>query len=137
MYSKIMVPVDLGHTDKLDKAIKVAADLSGHYGAPVCFVGVTASPPSAVAHSSEEYAQKLEAYATEQGRAQGLSIATKTVISHDPARDLDDRLGEAAHELGADLIVMASHVPNFAEHIFASNAGYLASHVDTSVFIVR
>lgn len=137
MYSKIMVPVDLAHTDKLDKAIDAAADLAGHYGASLCFVGVTASPPSPVAHSSEEYAEKLEAYAAEQGKAKGLEIATRTVVSHDPARDLDNKLGQAAHELGSDLIVMASHVPNFAEHIFASNAGYLASHIDTSIFIVR
>lgn len=137
MYKKIMVPVDLAHADKLDKAIQVAADLASHYGASVCFVGVTASQPSSVAHSSEEYAEKLDAFAAEQGKAKGVEIATKTVVSHDPARDLDDKLGEAAHELGSDLIVMASHVPNFAEHIFASNAGYLANHLDTSVFIVR
>jgi nucleotide-binding universal stress UspA family protein len=32
---------------------------------------------------------------------------------------------------------MGSHVPGFAEHLFSSNAGYLASHTDISVFIVR
>jgi nucleotide-binding universal stress UspA family protein len=137
MYKKIMVPVDLAHKDKLDKALGVAADLAKHFDASVCFVGVTANPPSSVAHSAEEYAEKLDAFAAEQSQKSGLEITTKTVVSHDPARDLDDTLGKAAHELGSDLIVMASHVPNFAEHIFASNAGYLANHIDTSVFIVR
>jgi nucleotide-binding universal stress UspA family protein len=28
-------------------------------------------------------------------------------------------------------------VPGFAEHLFSSNAGYLASHADISVFVVR
>lgn len=137
MYKNIMVPVDLAHQDKLDKALSVAADLAGHFDARICYVGVTTSQPSSVAHNPREYAEKLEDFAAEHAKQTGKEIATKTVISHDPARDLDDTLGKAAHELGADLIVMASHVPNFAEHIFATNAGYLANHIDTSVFIVR
>ena len=39
--------------------------------------------------------------------------------------------------LRIDLIVMASHVPGVAEYVFASNAGYLASHADLSVLVVR
>jgi nucleotide-binding universal stress UspA family protein len=58
-------------------------------------------------------------------------------ISHDPTADVDDALEQAAEEIGADLIVMASHVPNFADFIFASRAGYLASHSHLSVFVVR
>lgn len=137
MYNRIMVPVDLAHADKLDKALDTAADLASHYGAKLCFVGVTTSQPSSVAHSSEEYAEKLDAFAAERAQKHSQEIETKTVVSHDPARDLDEALGKAAKELDSDLIVMASHVPNFAEHIFSSNAGYLASHMDTSVFVVR
>jgi hypothetical protein len=32
---------------------------------------------------------------------------------------------------------MASHVPGLPEHIFASNAGAVASHAGMSVFVVR
>jgi nucleotide-binding universal stress UspA family protein len=39
--------------------------------------------------------------------------------------------------LGADLVVMASHVPTFTDHLLASNAGALLSHTDASLFIVR
>ena len=137
MYKNIMVPVDLAHQKTLDKALAVATDLARHYGAALCVVGVTASQPSSVARSSAEYAEKLAAFAAQLSEKSGLKIETRAVVSHDPARDLDSALGKAAGELGADLIVMASHVPSFAEHIFASNAGYLASHVERSVFIVR
>lgn len=137
MYKKIMVPVDLGHTDKLDKAVATAADLSNHYKAPVQMVGVTASAPSAVAHNPEEFTAKLNEYAAAQGAKYGIDIGAHAIISPDPTIDVDDKLGREAHEIGADLIVMASHVPGFAEHLFSSNAGYLASHTDISVFVVR
>lgn len=137
MYKKIMVPVDLGHTDKLEKAVATAADLSTHYKAPVQMVAVTASAPSAVAHSPEQFAVKLSEYAAAQGAKYGIEIGSHAITSPDPTVDLDDQLGREAHDVGADLIVMASHVPGFAEHIFSSNAGYLASHIDISVFIVR
>lgn len=137
MYKNIMVPVDLAHADKLEKALAAAADLSKHYKAAICYVGVTAAAPGEVAHNPTEYAETLERFAAEDGKKRGVEVKAKTVTSHDPVRDLDDALGEAIKELGADLVVMASHVPSFADHLFSSNAGYLASHAETSVFIVR
>jgi len=137
MYKKIIVPVDLAHADKLEKALATAADLAKHYGAATCYVGVTTSEPSAVAHNPAEFAEKLDAFAAEQAAKRGIKIDTKAMASPDPARDLDDRLSEAIEELGGDLVVMASHVPNLSDYLFASNAGYLASHTAISVFVVR
>ena len=137
MYRKIVVPVDIGHTDKLEKALAISADLAKHYGAELHYVGVTAPPPSAIAHNPEEFAEKLQAFAAEQAAKRGVDIKADAVTSHDPVRDLDDTLRLTIEELDADLVVMASHVPGFAEYIFASNAGYLASHASVSVFVVR
>ena len=137
MYKKIMVPVDLAHTDKLEKAVATAADLAKHYQAALQMVGVTASAPSSVAHTPEEYAAKLAEYAAAEGKKQGVEIGSHAIVSPDPTIDLDDKLGREAHDIGADLVVMASHVPGFAEHLFSSRAGYLASHTDISVFVVR
>ncbi len=137
MYKNIMVPVDLAHTDKLTKTMSVSADLAKHFGAKLTAVAVTSSAPTTVAHNPEEFAQVLDKFAAEQGGTHGLTIATKTMVSPDPAIDLDATLQRAATELGCDLVVMGSHVPGFAEHVFASNAGYLASHSDISVFVVR
>ncbi|MCC2110935.1 MAG: universal stress protein [Hyphomicrobiales bacterium] len=137
MYNCIVVPVDLTHKDKLGKAIEVAADLARLYKAALHFVGVTATPPSAVAHNPEEFAKVLAQYAKDEGARLGLEIGADTVISRDPAVDLDEDLDKEIHKLGADLVVMASHVPHFREYVFASNAGYLASHTDVSVLVVR
>ena len=137
MYRKIIVPVDLGHADKIEKALAVSADLARHYHAELHYVGVTTSAPGAVAHNPAEFAEKLKAFAAEQGAARGVDIQADAVTSPDPVRDLDDTLRRTVDELGADLVVMASHVPGFADHIFSSNAGYLASHASVSVLVVR
>jgi nucleotide-binding universal stress UspA family protein len=137
MYSKIMVPVDMAHIERLEKAITTATDLAKHYRTPICFIGVTVGGPTEVAHNPEEYAAKIKAFGEAQSSAHGLEIETAAYQSHDPAADLDKVLVAAAKDKGADLIVMASHVPGFKEHIFASNAGAVASHADMSVFVVR
>ena len=137
MYSKIMIPVDLGHADQAHKALAVAADLAKAYSANAFIVGVTLTGPTDVAPNPEAYADKLSAFAAEQSEKLGVTFAAHTETSHDVTIDLDDKLAEAADKLEADLIVMASHVPGLAEYVFSSNAGYLASHASMSVFVVR
>lgn len=137
MYKKILVPVDLAHIERLENAIDIAADLAKHYGASLCFVGVTTSTPSEVAHTPQEYSRKLEQFAGEQGARHGTRIESFACTSHDPAVDLNDRLLQAIEESGCDLVVMASHLPGLPEHILASHAGAVASHARVSVFVIR
>lgn len=137
MYKTIMVPVDLEHSDQLEKALATGADLAKHYGAQLYAVSVTSTAPGVLARHPSEYAQKLEAFAAEQTAKRGVQFKAKVMVSHDPPVDLESTLKKAGSEIGADLVVMASHVPGFLEYIFSSRAGYLASHSDLSVFVVR
>jgi len=137
MYKTIMIPVDLEHQDQLGKALATGADLAKHYKAELYVVGVTGTAPGRVAHNPAEYEQELAAFAAEQSAEQGTEFKAKAMTSNDPAVDLDDTLEQAASEINADLVVMASHIPGFADYIFAPRAGYLASHSSLSVFVVR
>ncbi len=137
MYKKIAVPVDLAHKDQLEKAIATAADIARLYSIPVCFVGVTAGTPGVVAHNPAEYKAKLEAFTQDEAARRSVQASSLAQVSHDPSVDLDQTLLSAIAECGADLVVMASHVPGVPEHIFASNAGYLAAHAPVSVLVVR
>jgi len=137
MYSNIMVPVDLAHLDKIDKALRAAADLARHYGATVHYVAVTAAAPSEVAHNPAEFAAKLDSFVAAQASGYGIDARAHPIKSHDPAVDLDETLRDAGDAIDADLIVMASHAPGFAEHVFQAHGGYVASHSDLSVFVVR
>ena len=138
MYKKLMIPVDLAHTDRLEKALTTAADLSKQYGIPVCYTALTASTPTSVAHTPDEFAQKLEAFAQAESERLGLHRPeSHVIVDPDPVADLGKKLIKAAHDQGCDVVVMASHVPGVQEHIFESNAGKVAMHADVSVFVVR
>ncbi len=137
MFTNIMMPVDLAHIDKLDRALKVAADLSSHYGAKITYVGVTANTPGPIAHTPDEYASKLADMAAGQASAHGIDTGSHMVVSHDPAVDIDDALIAARKELGADLVVMATHLPNIGDMFLPSHGGELARHSQASVLLVR
>ncbi|WP_299441843.1 universal stress protein [uncultured Rhodospira sp.] len=137
MYTRIMVPVDLAHADTLDKAITQATDLAKLYGTTVVLVGVAPSQPNEVAHTPVEYNEKLKKFAHDQTARTGVLMEAHPVFNHDPAVDLEKALRETCHELGADLVVMASHIPRFRDVIFGSHASRLERRCDCSVFIVR
>lgn len=137
MYKRIMVPVDLRHTDQLEKALATAADLAQHYGATADLVSVTGAPTSDVAHDPEEFAAKLRRFAAEAGNRHGATFRGRVVLTPDPSAELGASLRDAIHEIGADLVVMASHVPTIWDYLVSSNAGHLASHADVSVLVVR
>lgn len=137
MYRHIGVPVHLAHKDKLGKALRTATDLAAHYDSRLTLVGVTGPAPSDIARSPAEFGEKLERYALELGRDAGVDIGTRVSVCNDPATELRKALDREFHDLRVDLVIMASHVPGFRDYIFSSNAGYLASHTDLSVFVVR
>ncbi len=137
MFKRIMVPVDLAHLDGQDRALGSAADIAKLYGAPIVYVGVTSSAPSKLAHNPEEYGQKLDAFASKEGEKHGVQTSGHTAIAHDPTTEIDDALLSAVDDTGADLVVMASHVPNVVDHIWPSNGGKLTEHAKCSVMVVR
>lgn len=137
MFTRIMVPVDLVHAGKLERALACAADLARLYNCPVSYVGVTASAPGPLGHNPKEYAEKLAAFGDDQAAARGVTADSHAVISHDPTTDLDDALLKAVDEIGADLVVMASHIPGLTDYLWPSNGGKIAAHSGASVFVVR
>lgn len=137
MFNRIMVPVDLAHAEKLDRALGCAADLAQHYGAKIIYVGVAAATPGSVAHSPQEFADKMAAFAASQGETAGVETEGVALTSHDPSTDLDPTLLKAVEDTGADLVVMASHIPNLSDYIWPSNGGTVAKRAKVSVLVVR
>lgn len=137
MYSKIMTPVDLRNPSASEKALKTAADLARVYGSALCYVSVTPATPSEVAKNPDAFAEELAAFGREQAERFGVQAETKAITSHDPAIDLNETLLSAVKEVGADLVVMASHLPDFMDYVWPSHGGSIAAHSDASVFVVR
>jgi len=137
MFSKIMVPIDLAHADRQMSALEVAADLAEHYGAELVYTAVTATAPGPMGRNPEEFAANLGEFAQAQAAVHGLKTSSHVVVSHDPAVELDDALLKAREEIGADLVIMASHVPGVADFLLPSHGGRMASHAGVSVMVVR
>ena len=137
MFKTLMVPVDLAHLETLGRALNTAGDLARHYKAKVIFVGVTAPGPTKVAQTIAQYSAKLDAFAAQQAAEYGIEASAHSEIAGDPTTEVDDALLRAIDHVGADLVVMASHVPGLLDYIWPSNGGKLAEHAKISVMVVR
>lgn len=137
MFKTIMVPVDLAHVTRINRALAVAAELSKLYGTELVYVSVTAPTPGPLAHNPQEFKTKLEAFAKEDGAQRGVFPKAHMILAHDPTTDIDDVLVKAVGETGADLVVMASHKPGLADYFWPSNGGKLSTHTGVSVMLVR
>lgn len=137
MFKRIMAPVDLTHLGVLERALSVAAEEARHHGIPVTYVTVTANTPGPLGHTPEEKQAKLDAFVAAEAEKRGVEASAHLVVAHDPRADMDDILIQAAKDVGADLVIMASHKPNVADYFWPSNGGSVAGHSDLSVFIVR
>jgi nucleotide-binding universal stress UspA family protein len=137
VYSHIVVPVDLAHEDKLERTLKCAADLASHWSARATYVGVTSSLPGKLGHNPTEYSERLARFAAAQAELHGIETGSHAAVSHDPAIDLDKTLLSAIKEIGGDLVVMQSHIPNITDYVWASHGETVAGHTDVSVLLVR
>ncbi len=137
MFSKIMVPVDLRHPERMQKALRTAADLARLYSAGVCYVGVTSPEPSDLGHTPQEFAARLAGFAKGEAAQHGHDATSHMVVSHDPTVELDKTLLGTVEELGADLVIMATHDPNVTDYIWSSHGGALALHSPASIMLVR
>lgn len=137
MFRQIMVPVDLAHLGKLERALKLAAEEARNHDATVTYVSVTSAAPGPLGHNPEEFGEKLEAFAEGEAARHGISAKAHVIVSHDPTTDVDDALLKVADEIDADLILMASHRPGMADYFWPSNGGKVAAHSNASVLVVR
>lgn len=138
MISRILVPVDLSNIDKLTKALDLAARIAKENDATVVYVSVVDSIPTTSTRTEAERAKPLlDGFADDQAKAHGIVTADQITLRGDLHLNVGSEIINSAKEAGCDLIVMASHVPGIKDHIFSSNAGYVASHAPISVYVVR
>ncbi len=50
---------------------------------------------------------------------------------------MDDTLVQAVEDVGADLVVMATHLPKHLDAIMPANGSKVASHTEASIMLVR
>ena len=137
MFNHIMVPYTLAERRKWARAVKVAADLARRYQARITLVTVGGGLHGPKVQFSQDDARLLEAFAAGIAETEGVDVATRTYNVGDPSVDLDRTLIEAIDDIGADLVVMASHKPSWIDYLVRSHGGKMAARAKVSVFVVR
>lgn len=91
VFNKAMVSVDLGHRDRLEKALKVAAAKARQHGASVIYMAVIEEAPSDVGRNLKEYEAKLVAFSSEHATTRhGIEAEALPFVSTDPATKINN-----------------------------------------------
>lgn len=140
MYQRILLPVDLGHPESVQKAVPVAARLAETFGASLHVMTVVPDYGMSIVgqffpkpHEGEMLAeaQKLLHAFTEK-HLPGRKV--QHVIAHG---SVYQEILHMAEEIGIDLIVLASHRPGLEDYLLGPNAARVVRHGRCSVLVVR
>ncbi|KQV63795.1 universal stress protein [Rhizobium sp. Root1220] len=136
MYKKIVVAVEIGALASGEKTFRKAATLLDS-GGEIILLNVVEDVPTYVAidlpaelieNAIKDGREKLEALVVTTG------IPASIEISH--GRPASGILA-AAEAHGADLIILASHVPDFSNYFIGATADRVVRHAKCSVLVDR
>ncbi len=141
MFKDILLPVDLGHLETQDKAIDCAVQQAETFGSRLHVMTIVPDfgmtivgsyfPPEFEAKALEETTARLHRFVDERI---GDEVPVQCVVGH--GRIYEEIL-RAAKEIGADLIVMASHRPELQDYLLGPNAARVVRHAECSVMVIR
>ena len=98
---------------------------------------VDAVPTMSPRTEGERMADRLTVFSSNEAERFGIKTTGEVALRGDLHLNVGADIVKAAKDADCDLIVMASHIPGFKDHILSSNAGYVASHAPISVYVVR
>lgn len=129
MFKNILVPVDLDRPKGSVKAMETAQEIARAEGGTVTVVSVQPIIIDEGGQRPPNYQPRMDAFLQQYGEgATGILKLGGSISSE---------IRWAADEIGADLIVMASHDPHFTDYLVGSNAAHVALHTACSVLVVR
>lgn len=136
MYKKIIVPVDMGQVEKGEKILAKAKSLLDTDG-KIVLVNIVETVPSYITVdlpvdfvdlSVKDAEEKLADLDTRMSAG-----ATRVVRIGSPAREIID----LAEREKADLIIIASHRPDFTNYLIGATADRVVRHAKCSVLVDR
>jgi len=136
MYKSILVPIDLAHRDVGQAMIKRAVALSDE-NAKITLLHVIGDIPAyAQSYLPEGQLQENleETKKTLAALAQTAGVNADTIVRYGNASPV---ILDEANELGADLIIIASHHPGIKDYLMGSTASRVVRHAACSVLINR
>ena len=136
MYKSIIVPIDLFDADHGNSTIGIAERLADK-GAKITVVNVMEDVPKRVeAELPEDIHDKIHEHARSDlnamVKAAGVDADAEVRAGHPPTV-----IVELAKEKNADLIIVASHRPDWQDYLLGSTAARVVRHAKCSVLVVR
>ncbi len=141
MYRKILFPVDLSNQDVQVKALSVAIQWCQAFAAELHVLTVIPDyglsyvaqyfPNGDIEKMSAEVSEKLAGFIAEQVPEE---VAATALVRHGTPYN---EILTTAEEIGADLIIMGSHRPEFSDYLLGPNASRVVRHAAISVLVVR
>lgn len=136
MYKKIVVPVDMGQMDKGEKILAKALALLDQGGGIVLVSIVEAVPTYLTIDLPVDFinVSVKDAEAKLASLDKKFSASAKQVVRvGSPAREIM----EVAEKEAADLIIIASHRPDFSNYLIGATADRVVRHAKCSVLVDR
>ncbi len=140
MYKNILFPVDLSDESSWRVALPTALDLCKASGARLHVVTVIPDVASTVGvFFPSDAPKKFRTAAVEELRR----FVERHIPSDVPVQDIVAEgviyreIISAAERVDADLVVLASHKPEFSDYLLGANAAHVVRHCPRSVLVVR
>lgn len=141
MYDCILVPVDLDQPSSWEKALPIAVEYSQIFGASLHVATVLPEFGAGVVGSyfPADFEEKAGVEAREKlaGLVRDGVPSNLDVDCHVVHGTVYEKILDLADEVGADLIVMASHRPELKDFLIGPNAARVVRHANMSVLVVR
>jgi nucleotide-binding universal stress UspA family protein len=141
MAKHVLLPVDPDSPTSYEKALPEAVAQAERRGATLHVMTVVPAFGSSIVASyfPEDFEQRTLKHAEEElhrvieGRIPA-GIPHQMIVAHGR---IHQEICRVAKELGAELIVMASHKPEWSDNFLAPNAAQVLQHTPVSVMVVR
>ena len=139
MYKTVLVPIDLGQIEQGKSLVDIAMKLVESIGGNLFLLNVLPDIPGYVMAEIPDHFLKdakndaikgLEEIAKKNGVGEQANIIVREGNIH-------NEILTTAEEIGADIIVMASHQPEFSDYLLGSTAARVVRHAKCSVLIAR
>jgi nucleotide-binding universal stress UspA family protein len=141
MFKTILMAVDLGEESSWQKALPAALLHARSEGGSLTLVTVVPDFGESIVETyfPADFAEKATANAEAELEAFRAAHVPSDVPSKAMVRTggIYHEIIAAAGEIGADLIVMASHRPALSDYLLGPNADRVVRHAKCSVLVVR
>lgn len=139
MFKTILVPVDIAHSERVKSSLAAASKLAVAHDSKLVLLHVVEQLPGYVlAEVPDGFRDSMKAGATAEikkiAAAQELPDTAQVLVREG---HVYHTILSVARDVGADLIVIASHSPVIADYLLGSVAARVVRHAHCSVLVLR